>query len=350
MRKIPLLLTVALAGLLAFSASCAKKAAPEVYFYNWTEYLPQAVLDQFTKETGIKVVYTTYDSNEAMYAKLKLLGGKGGYDLVVPSTYFVSRMAKEGMLEPLDRILLSNFHNLDPKVLDKAYDPGNHYSIPYLWGVTGLAVDSKVIDPAKVTGWADLWKPEFKGKVLLHNDPREVFHLALRTLDYPGNSTDPAQLEKAYQKLQTLMPSVKVFNSDSPKVPYLAGEVSVGMIWNGEAYAAQEEKPELTFVYPREGAIIWVDSLVIPKGAKHVKEAHALIDFLLRPEIAKAISEEVGYASPNAEALKLMDAQVSGDRTVYPSPEDLVGAEVQVDIGDAVTMYESYWEKLKAGR
>jgi len=339
-----LLLVLVLA--LPLSAMAADKV---VYFYNWSEYLPEKVLEQFTEETGIKVIYTTYDSNEAMYAKLKLLDG-GGYDLAVPSTYYVNKMRNEGLLHNIDHSKLSNYKNLDPKLLNRPFDPDNGYSVPYLWGSTGIAVNSAEIDPAKVTAWADLWNPEFKGQVLLTNDVREVFHMALRTLGYPGNATDPEQIRQAYEKLVTLMPNVRVFNSDSPKLPYLGGEVNTGMIWNGEAYAAEQENPAIKYVYPKEGVILWLDSLVIPKNAKNVDNAMALINFLLRPEIGRFISEEIGYASPNLASVKLLDEAVRNNRTVYPTPDDLVNAEFQVDIGDAITVYEKYWEKLKAGR
>jgi spermidine/putrescine transport system substrate-binding protein len=320
-----------------------------LYFYNWSEYLPESLIQEFTKETGIKVVYTTYDSNEALYAKIKLLAGEG-YDLVVPSSYYVHKMSKEGLLLKLDLAKLSNFKNLNPRHLNKPFDPNNQFSIPYLWGSTGIVVNSEEIDPGKITSWADLWKPEFKGKVLLLNDVRDVFYMSLRVLGYSGNSTNPEEIKKAYEKLDLLMPNVRLFNSDTPRIPYISGEVQLGMIWNGEAYMAQEESNKFKYIYPKEGAILWMDNLSIPKKAKNIDNAYKLMDFLLRPEIAKAISEEIGYASPNQEAVKLLEAEVRENRTIYPSEKDLAGADFQVDIGETITVYEKYWEKLKTGR
>jgi spermidine/putrescine transport system substrate-binding protein len=335
-----------LLGLCIASMAAAKQ---EVYFYNWSEYLPEDVIRQFTKETGIKVIYTTYDSNEAMYAKIRLLDGKG-YDLVVPSGYFVNKMAREGLLLEIDKSRLNNFKNLDARHTDRPFDPGNRYSIPYLWGSTGIIVNSAEIDPATVRSWADLWKPEFKGKVLLLNDVRDVFFMSLRVLGLSGNTTDPDEIRLAYDKLVLLMPNVRLFNSDTPRVPYITGEVSVGQIWNGEAFMAAEESEKFVYIYPSEGAILWMDNLVIPKRAENVDNAHALMDFLLRPDIAKAICEEIGYASPNREAVKLLDEDIRNNRTIYPTKEDLAGSDFQVDIGEAVVIYESYWEKLKTGR
>lgn len=321
---------------------------PEVRFFNWSDYLPEELLERFTAETGIRVRYSTYDSNEAMYAKIKLLQGKG-YDLAMPSTYYVDKMRKEGLLHPLDKAKLPGFKNLDPRRLDQPFDPGNVYSIPYLWGTTGIAVNVRRIDPAKVQAWADLWRPEFRRGLLLPNDMREVFFVGLRTLGYSGNSTDPRHLREAYEKLRQLMPNVRLFNSDSPQMLYVTGEVDAGMIWNGNAYRAHQEDPNLRYVYPEEGCLLWMDNLVIPKGAEHLANAHKLIDFLLRPEVGKLIAEKLAYASPNAEAVKLIDPKLRNDPVIYPPDEWLRNGEYTIDVGAAITLYAEYWERLKAG-
>jgi spermidine/putrescine transport system substrate-binding protein len=321
---------------------------PEVVFFNWSDYIPEAVLERFTAETGIRVRYSTYDSNEAMYAKLKLLGGKG-YDLVMPSTYYVDKMGKEGLLRPLDKARLPGFANLDPLRLNQPFDPGNVYSVPYLWGSTGIAFNAARIDPAKITGWADLWRPEFRRGLLLPNDPREVFFIGLRTLGYSGNATDPGQLRETYEKLRELMQNVRLFNSESPQMLYVTGEVDAGVAWNGNIFRARKEDPNLRYVYPKEGCMLWMDNLAIPSGATHVAEAHRLIDFLLRPAVAKAIAESLNYASPNAEAVRQMDPAVRNDPIVYPPEAWLKDCEYTVDIGPAITLYSEYWSKLKAG-
>lgn len=344
---------LAIALALAFTlGGCGREHEAQVLnLYNWSEYMPQAVLDQFEQETGIKVVYTTYDSNEALYARLKLLDDSSQYDLAVPSTYYVSKMRREGLLAPIDHHKLAGVDRLDPTLRNQLFDPDNAYSIPYLWGSTGIAVNSKVIDPATVAGWADLWRPEYRGRLMLTNDLREVFHLGLRVLGYSANSADPAQIEAAYHKLAELMPGVRTFNSDAPRMPYLEGETDIGMIWNGEAVMGREDLASLTYIYPREGVALWMDSFVIPKNARNPDAAHRFIDFVLRPDIAALISTEIGYATPNQEARALLDAKVAGDRVVYPEPADLVNAEFQEDVGDAAMLiYQKYWEQLKAGR
>ncbi|MEE4251052.1 MAG: extracellular solute-binding protein [Alcanivoracaceae bacterium] len=342
---------VALAAMLAAAmAGCSKQEEQVLNLYNWSEYMPQEVLAQFTEETGIKVVYTTYDSNEAMYARLKLLDESSQYDLAVPSTYYVNKMRNEGLLAPIDHSKLAGFDNIDPTLVNLDIDPGNQFSVPYLWGTTGLAVNADAIDPAQVTSWADLWKEEYQGRIMMMNDVREVFHVGLRVLGYSANSTNPEEIEAAYNKLAELMPGVRTFNSDAPRMPYLEGETDIGMIWNGEAVMALEDMESLTYIYPREGAVVWLDSFVIPKNAKNVEAAHKFIDFMLRPQVAAMISTEIGYATPNLAARDLLDEDVAADRTVYPTAEDMINAEVQEDVGEALLVYEKFWEMLKAGR
>lgn len=337
------------AGLLvALFAASPALAGEKVYVYNWTEYIPDTVLKQFTDETGIEVVYSTYDSNETMYAKLKLVEGEG-YDVVVPSTYFVNKMSKEGLLQPLDHAQLPNTKDLDKRLLDKPYDPKNVYSVPFMWGSTGIAYNSEFIKEGEVTSWKDLWNKKYNGQVLLQDDMREVFHMALKIQGKSSNTTDPKEIEAAYLLLKELMPNILVFNSDSPRLPYLAGEVSVGMIWNGEAWMAQQENDKIRYVYPKEGANLWVDSFVIPKSAKNVKNAHAFINFMMKPEVARDCVEITGYATPITTAIPLLDENARTSPTIFPSTEILNNGEFQTDVGEALQIYQQYWEKLRTG-
>jgi spermidine/putrescine transport system substrate-binding protein len=335
-------------AILALLCGSPVMAGEKVYVYNWTEYIPESVLAQFTDETGIEVVYTTYESNETMYAKLKLVK-EDGYDVVVPSTYFVSKMGREGLLQPLDHAVLPNKKDLDARLLDKPYDRGNVYSIPYMWGSTGIAYNSSVIPEGEVTSWKDLWNPKYKGKLLLQDDMREVFHMALKIQGRSSNTTDPKEIESAYLMLKDLMPNVLLFNSDSPRLPYLAGEVNVGMIWNGEAWMAQQENDKIRYVYPREGANLWVDSFVIPKTARNVGNAHAFINFMMKPEVAKECVEANGYATPVTTALPLLEENVRTSPTVFPAAEIINNGEFQADVGEALSIYQQYWEKLRTG-
>jgi spermidine/putrescine transport system substrate-binding protein len=311
--------------------------------------MPQSVIQAFQKETGIRVYYSTYDSNEAMYAKVKT-DQSSSYDILVPSTYFVNKMSKEGMLAVIDVSKLSNYNNLDESLLHQPFDPDNKYSVPYLWGSTGISFNARVLEEGAIKSWEDLWSEKYKKSLLLTDDLREVFGMALKTLGYSANTQNPQEIAKAYEKLKLLMPNVKLYNSESPKEFYLGEEVVAGMNFNGENYMANLESPDIHYVYPKEGILLWMDSLVIPTNAKNVENAHKFIDFLLRPEIAKEISEEVGYASPNMAAIELLDDEVRNNPIIYPTKEDLKNSEFQVDLGEALSLYESYWEQLKTGQ
>lgn len=334
--------------------AAVSEAAPagekqKLVIYNWTEYLPETVLEAFTKETGIKVEYATYESNEAMYAKLKLLDGKG-YDIVVPSTFYVEKMRKEGLLQPIDKTMLKNYANLDPSAMNKMHDPDNQYSVPYLWGSTAIAINGNDVDASKIKKWADLWKPEYKGKIMLMDDVRDNFYVGLRVCGFNDNSTNEAEIKCAYEKLKSLMPSVKTFNSDSPKTPLIQGNASIGVIWNGEAYKASEEMENLQYVYPEEGAVMWIDSFAIPKGAVNIEAAHKFIDFMLRAESGKACIEELGYPAPNTAATLLLDEKLRNNKIIFPNKEDIAKGSIHTDIGDAGLIYLKYWDLLKAGK
>ncbi|PNH82363.1 extracellular solute-binding protein [Vibrio diazotrophicus] len=320
----------------------------ELYFYNWSEYIPSEVLEDFTKETGIKVIYSTYESNESMYAKLKTQGT--GYDLVVPSTYFVSKMRKEGMLLEIDKSKLSNFSGLDSNYLNKPFDPNNSYSIPYIWGATGIGINTDMLDKSNIHNWGDLWDAKWEGQLMMMDDSREVFHIALVKLGYSPNTTDPKEIEAAYEELKKLMPNVLVFNSDFPANPYLAGEVSLGMLWNGSAYMAREEGANIDIIWPEKGAIFWMDSLAIPAGAANIEAAHKMIDFLLRPENAAKIAVEIGYPTPVKAAYKLLPEEFANDPSIFPPQAIMDSGEWQDEVGDASVLYEEYFQKLKVDK
>ena len=330
-------------------AATTAHAEGKLVVYNWAEYIPEGVLEDFEKETGIKVEYSTYENNEVMYSKVKLQQGKG-YDIIVPSAYLVAKMREEGLLQEIDPKKLTNLKNLSISLMNKPYDPGNKYSIPYLWGSTGIAVNSKAIDPATISGWADLWDSKWQGKLLLVDDVREVFHMALRKQGHSTNTTNPEEIKAAYEDLQKLMPNVRVFNADAPREPFLAGDVDLGMIWSGEAIMAQKENPEIKYIYPKEGAGFWVDSFTILKGAENVDNAHKFIDYMLKAEVGQKVVEELGYSTPNGAARELMDEATRDNPIIFPAADVIDQGEFQNNVGDAMKLYDGYWEKLKTGK
>lgn len=346
MRKLPKILSCML--LLAPFSPFSYAAEQTLHFYNWSEYVPASILADFTEETGIKVIYSTYDSNESMYSTLK--AQKQDYDLVVPSSYFISKMRKEGMLQPIDRSKLTHFQDLDPTYLNKPFDPENRYSVPYVLGATGIGINVDMLDTSTVRSWNDFWDTKWEGQLMVIDDARELFHIALIRLGYSVNTTDPDKIKAAYEELQMLKPNILVFNSDFPANPYLSGEVSMGMLWNGSAYMARREGANIQIVWPEKGTIFWMDSLAIPADAQHVDAAHKMIDFLLRPEIAARIAQEIGYPTPVRSAYPLLPKAFMEDPSIFPPREVIEFGYWQDDVGEANKLYEEYFQKLKESR
>ncbi len=341
MQKFCLFILVLFFSTITFAAN-----KNELNIYNWSDYLPDDVLEQFQKETGIHVNYSTYDNNETMYAKLKA-NPDVGYDVVVPSTYFIDRMSREQMLQKIDHSRLPGFKNLDPLFLNKSYDPNNTYSIPYLVGYTGIAYNDKFYAINSIQYWNDLWDKKYQDQLLLLDDVREIFSIALIVLGDSPDTTDPEKIRAAYQKLEALLPNVKLFNDEAVKAIYIDEDANIGMIWSGDAFGAQQENNHIHFVYPKDGFMISQDSIAIPANAPHAENVYKFINFVLRPDIAARIAAGTGYATPNLAARKFLPNNMRTSTIMYPDAKTLARGHFQMDIGDAADIYEKYLEKLK---
>ncbi len=319
-----------------------------VYLYTWTEYVPDGLLDDFTKQTGIKVIVSSLESNETMYAKLKTLGKSATYDVIAPSNYFVSKMAREGMLLPLDHSKLPVIKELNPDWLNKSYDPGNKYSLPQLLGAPGIAYNTTVYNGKDFTSWGDLWRPEYKNKIQLLDDAREVFNIALLKMGENPNTRDPKVIKAAYEELLKLRPNVLAFSSDNPANSFISGEVELGQLWNGSIRIAKKEGAPINLVYPKQGPVLWVDTLAIPKTAKNPEGALKLINYMLGAKAAAKLTLAIGYPTSNMEALKLLPKSITEDPAIYPPAEILKNSYWQEDVGDAIRYYEDYYQQLKA--
>lgn len=340
--------SILLMTMLGFLNANATEEAKVLNVYCWTNYVPTKILEKFTKETGIRVNLSEYDSNETMFAKLKA-SPRAGYDIVIPSNYFMERMSSQKMLQKIDKSKIPNFKNINSALLKKSFDPNNDFSIPYLWGATGIAVNSDYFDPKSISRWRDLWNPKYKNQLLVLNDLREVFGMALIALGYSADDKNPEHIKQAYLKLKELLPNIKIFNSDAEQTIYIDEDVVIGMGYNGDIHLTQEENPKIKFIFPKDGFVIWIDSLAITKHALHVENAHKFINFLLRPDVAKAVSLSTGYSTPNKEAIKLLPKEMQNLEVINPSAETMKRAELQGDLGEALEIYEKYWELLKIG-
>lgn len=318
----------------------------EVIVYNWSDYIPEDVLRDFTKETGIKVVYTTYESNEAMYAKVKMLKG-AGYDVICPSTYVLEQMITDKLVRELDHSKLPNMGNVEPRLMNLPFDQGNRFSMPYMWGSYGIIVNTRLVKEP-VTSWQDLLRPEFKNRIMLYDDPRMTFGMALLATGSNPNSQDEAEIQAAYEFLQKVRPNVRVFDVSAASRSMVSEEASIGAIWNGDGQLAMYENPDLSFVYPKEGVVVWLDNFAITSGAENVNNAHAFINYMLRPEVAIRCLEEYGYSTANRAALELMNDELRNNHLLNPTADDLKNSVIVTGVGKAQTIYNKYWERLLA--
>lgn len=331
----------------------AQLTSKELNLFVWTEYIPQDMIDCFQLIYGIKINRDEYSSNEDMYAKVS--AGGVNYDLLLPTDYIITLMIRQNMLQKIDKAKITSMKNFDPTYLNLAFDPGNEYTVPYEVGTDALIYDSETVsNPPK--SWADLWKPEYADHLVLLDDSRVAIGFTLLTLGYDINTTDPKQLDEAKVKLAELVKNVKLFDSDSPKTALIAGDVNVGSTWTGEAFAAHQEKPSLTYVYPIEGATIWQDNWVIPKDAGHQDAIYAWLNYINQGNVFWLMLRDYSYTNPNKAALDYAkDNQPDLYKTYMDSPITNVPADALAkthridDVGDAVKLYDQIWTEVKGG-
>ena len=268
-------------GMLLFSIffSCPVFAQKVINVYVWGGELPASVIAQFEKQTNIKVNFSTYDSNETMYAKLRT-AQDGIYDVILPSTYYVERMQKQGMLTPLNLKNIPNIKHIKAFFIKNSHIQQRLYAVPFIWGTTGIVSNKKYVKQSP-RSWKALFATSPLHSLMLLDDPREIFSIALMSLGYKPSDTDPEHINKAYQKILSLVTRIKLFASDGIQALLIDGDAFIGTAWNGDAFKAYAENSSIDFVYPQEGFILWIDCLAIPIHAPHLKEAYTFINFLL---------------------------------------------------------------------
>ncbi|MBV6285806.1 polyamine ABC transporter substrate-binding protein [Pseudomonas aegrilactucae] len=351
------------AGLtLAFSV----QAAPTVHIYNWSDYIGQTTLADFEKATGIKPVQDVFDSNETLEARL--LAGRTGYDVVVPSNHFLGKQIKAGAFQKLDKSLLPNYSNLDPALMKRLEknDPGNQYAVPYLWGTNGIGYNVEKVKAAlgvdTIDSWAVLFEPENIKKlstcgVAFLDSADEMLPAVLNYMGRDPNSTDPKDYADAENRLLAVRPYITYFHSSKYISDLANGDICVAAGFSGDIFQAKSRAEEagkgveLAYVIPKEGGNLWFDMLAIPKDAKNGKEAHAFINYLLKPEVIAQVSDYVGYANPNPKAGELMDQSVRTDAAVYPPQEVLDKLYVNSELPPKIQrLMTRSWTKVKSGK
>ncbi|UZD98431.1 polyamine ABC transporter substrate-binding protein [Pseudomonas corrugata] len=342
------------------------QAASTVHIYNWSDYIGETTLADFEKATGIKPVYDVFDSNETLEGKL--LAGHTGYDVVVPSNHFLGKQIKAGAFQKLDKAQLPNYANLDPVLLKRLErnDPGNQYAVPYLWGTNGIGYNVEkvkaVLGVDKIDSWAMLFEPENIKKlsscgVSFLDSGDEMIPAMLNYLGLNPNSVNPEDYKKAEAQLLKIRPYVTYFNSSKYISDLANGEICVAAGFSGDIFQARERASEadkgidIAYVIPKEGGNLWFDMLAIPRDAANVKQAHAFINYLLKPEVIAQVSDTVGYANPNPKAGELMDQKVRTDEAVYPSQAVVDKLYVNSELPPKIQrLMTRSWTRIKSGK
>ena len=311
--------------------------------YIWSNYISPGTIRKFETRQGVHVNVDLYDTNEAMLAKVQT--GNVSYDLLCPSNYPIESLRHQNLLRPLDHSALPHLVNIDPRFLDKPYDPGNRYSVPYFWGTCGIAFDKKRVGP--VDSWAALWDTRYKGRILMLDDPRETLGATLKWKGRSVNTTDPGALEQAKRLLLDQKALVKTYNASNFEDVLLSRDVWIAQGWNGQFAKVMDADPDLDYVIPKEGASLFVDSLVIPASAPHPALAHAFIDFTLEADIAAEICRTMRYSTPNKAAVPLLPEEIRRNRAIFPPDEVLQRLELIQDIGETTVLYDRLWTEVK---
>lgn len=319
-----------------------------VVVYNWGEYIDPEVLEMFEEETGIHVIYEEFETNEIMYPKIK--AGAVSYDVVCPSDYMIRKMIDNDLLQPINFDHIPNISNIGKQYMETSeqFDPGNQYSIPYCWGTVGILYNKTMVDEP-ITSWKILWESKYKDNILMQDSVRDAFMVGLKYQGYSLNSTNIQELQEAEQLLENQKPLVQAYVVDQVRDKMIGNEAALGVIYSGEAIYTQKENPDLEYVVPDEGSNVWIDSWVIPKDAKHVKNAELFLNFLCRPDIALMNFDYITYSTPNEAARELIeDPEIRNSQIAFPDESILERCETYSYLGpEAEEIYSQLWNQVK---
>lgn len=317
-----------------------------LHLYAWADYVDEELTNRFTEQTGVQVITDIYDSNETMLARMQA-GGGAAYSIIYPSDYMVEQMLDLDMLTVLDKSRIDGMDNLKPQWQDPVYDPGNTHSVPTSWGTTGLLYNTQLLDP-EPEDWSYLWEQQdnLALRMTLLNDVRETMGAVLRSLGYSYNSTDPAELEEAYQRLLELKPAIASFSTFGWEEQLLSGDLLMVMSYSVDAIAATLEDPNLNYIVPDSGSSLWTDTMIIPKTAPNPDAAYAWINFMLQPENAARAVELLYFATPNQLAFDLLPDELKSNQDLFPPDDVLAKCEGIAPVGDAAEIYDRYWTEI----
>lgn len=349
MKKLAFL--VALVLTIAPLAGCgtAKESAVTINVLNWGDYIDESLLEQFTEETGIEVNYTPMANNEEMLVKLSATDSI--YDVCFPSDYIIEKLIADDMLHELNKENIPNIANIDERFMNLDFDPGNKYSVPYMWGTVGILYNTTMVTEP-VTSWDILWDAKYSGQILMYDSIRDTIGVALMKLGYSINTRDEQQILDAEAALIEQKPLVLAYLGDSIKDTMINGGAALAVVYSGDAMWCtdpEEGNGDLAYAVPETGSNLWFDNIVIPKTSVHTAEAEAFINFLCDAQVAKTNTEYIGYSTPNAAAFEMLDDSYKTNPTYNPPQEILDKCELFHDLGDFINVYNASWNRVKAG-
>lgn len=353
MKKVlALLLTLSLAvlPLTACGSASSSGSNGEVVVYNWGEYIDPDTISMFEEETGIKVIYDEFETNEIMFPKIE--AGASKYDVVCPSDYMIKKMIENDLLAEINYANVPNARaNIGQQYWDmsKEFDPENKYSVPYCWGTVGILYNKTMVD-GPVDSWSILWDEKYADNILMQDSVRDAFMVALKLNGYSMNSVNPEELNAAKESLIAQKPLVQAYVIDQVRDKMIGNEAAIGVIYSGEAIFTQRENPDLEYVIPKEGTNVWIDSWVITKNAPNKENAEKFIDFMCRPDIALKNFEYITYSTPNDAARELIeDDDIRNSKIAFPTLSDYSNLETFTYLGeDADALYNELWKEVKS--
>lgn len=331
-------------------AGCGKKASGEqVIVYNWGEYIDPEVLESFEEETGIKVIYDEFETNEIMYPKVE--SGASEYDVICPSDYMIEKMIDNGLLQEINFDNIPNIKNIDKQYLSESeqFDPGNKYSVPYCWGTVGILYNKTMVSEP-IDSWNVLWDEKYENNILMQDSVRDAFMIPLKLKGYSLNSLDTAELNEAKEMLINQKPLVQAYVIDQVRDKMIGNEAAIGVIYSGEAIYTQRENSDLEYVIPKEGSNVWIDSWVIPQNAPNLANAEKFIDYMCRADIALKNFEYITYSTPNAAARELIeDEDIKNSEIAFPDLSKHPNLETYLYLGEeGDAVYNELWKEVKS--
>ncbi len=346
-KIISLALAVMMSSALLVGCGQSKKSSEVLNIYNVGDYIDEELVTKFEEETGITVVYETYDTNESMYQKLK--SGSTKYDLIFPSDYMVEKLINEDMLAPINYDNIPNYKYIMDDFKDPTYDPGNKYSVPYMWGTFGILYNTTMVDEEDVKTWDVLWNPKYKKEIQMLDSVRDTMGISLKRLGYSLNSENVSEIEEAKEELIKQLPLVQAYVNDDGKDRLIVGDAAMGIVYNGDALVLMDENPDLAYSVPEEGTNKWVDAMCIPKIAENKDYAEMFINFMQDPENALQNVEYIAYSTPNQGAFDMLDEKTKNNPTAYPSKEVLEKSEILLNLPQNILkIYDDAWTEIKS--